>query len=155
MYRFGHKRAGVLSRQPAENMLSYIRRRRRWWSQLKSLGPKIEMSPVMIADILESSGLNENQQLMTLTSIINERDFELIADDLNSRMFRVSLWYTPDGGVPPTGGTFGFWNYPAYPHQIFLPVGPGFANPYAKFALPLSGVTNPNCLDFAMVVHGV
>ena len=87
MYRLGHKRSGLSPRQPAGGMLSYVRRRKRWWTQLKASCPMIEMIPEILADmLLESSGLNENQQLMIFTLISNGWDLDLIVDALHPRV---------------------------------------------------------------------
>ena len=37
LYRIGHQRKGLLSRQAGESMVSYITRRRRWWTKVKNL----------------------------------------------------------------------------------------------------------------------
>ena len=44
LYKEGGKQKGVLSRQYGESMLSYVFRRRRWWSRLRTLDPKYNMS---------------------------------------------------------------------------------------------------------------
>ena len=72
LYRAGHKRRGVLSRQPGEPMTNYVKRRKRWWSLLKNLDSTVELSTKILGDLcLEASGLSNDQQLMVLTSTGN------------------------------------------------------------------------------------
>ena len=59
LYKAGHKTHGVLSRQTTEPMVSYISRRRRWWTQLKKMDPTVELSSTVRGDLLlECSGLS-------------------------------------------------------------------------------------------------
>ena len=45
-------------------MLSYIARRKRWWSTLRELDPDIRLSEAMTASLLvELSGLDRTEQL--------------------------------------------------------------------------------------------
>ena len=50
-------------------MLSYIARRKRWWSTLRELDPDIRLSEAMWANLLvELSGLDRTEQLMVKTA---------------------------------------------------------------------------------------
>ena len=80
LYQQGHKMKGGLSRQPSEPMVNYISRRTRWWKQLVELDPDIGLSETIRGELLlESAGLNRNEQLMVLTSANNVRTFEAIS----------------------------------------------------------------------------
>ena len=82
-YRVGHKTGGILSRQSGESVMNFVSRRRRWWKMLKSMDRTIGLSSEIRGDLmLESSGLTADQQLMVLTSISNDRDFDKLADAL-------------------------------------------------------------------------
>ena len=82
LYKAG-QRQGPLSRQYGEPMISYVQRRRRWWSMLKELEPKIEMSNTMLGEmLLDQSGLTANERLMIMTSTFNSLAFEDVADAL-------------------------------------------------------------------------
>ena len=52
LYKHGHKKKGILSRQNAEPVAGYISRRRRWWTTLKSLDPSVELSESIRGDLL-------------------------------------------------------------------------------------------------------
>ena len=43
LYKEGGKKKGPLSRQHGESMLSYVFRRKRWWTRLRTLDPKYSM----------------------------------------------------------------------------------------------------------------
>ena len=80
LYKAGHKTRGVLSRQATEPMVSYVSRRRRWWTQLKKMDPTVELSSTVRGDLLlDCSGLTQDQQTMVLTSTGNSREFDKIA----------------------------------------------------------------------------
>ena len=50
-------------------MLSYIARRKRWWSTLRELDPDIRLSEAMWANLLvELSGVDRTEQLMVKTA---------------------------------------------------------------------------------------
>ena len=50
-------------------MLSYIARRKRWWSTLRELDPDIRLSEAMRANLLaELSGLDRTEHLMVKTA---------------------------------------------------------------------------------------
>lgn len=86
----GCKTRVPLSRQPADRMTRFVRRRKRWWTTVEKLDDKLEMSAEMLAEwLLESSGLCDSQQLVIVTSVANERDFEEIADALIKRHPRI------------------------------------------------------------------
>ena len=51
LQRLGNKSPGILSRQSDESMISYIRRRRLWWRELKELDPKVEANPEILAEL--------------------------------------------------------------------------------------------------------
>ena len=83
LYRIGHQRKGILSRQPGEPMISFVSRRRRWWDKLKKLDGSIELSTAIRGDLmLDASTLTKDQQNMVLTSIANSREFDKIAEGL-------------------------------------------------------------------------
>ena len=83
LYRVGHRTKGVMARQPTEPMVSYVSRRRRWWRLLTSLDKAAHLSETIRGDLmLEASGLTETQQLMVLTSVNNDRDFDKVAGAL-------------------------------------------------------------------------
>ena len=44
LFRLGQQASGPLSRQSAETILSFIRRRKRWWIQRPELDPKMTIS---------------------------------------------------------------------------------------------------------------
>ena len=52
LYRIGHQRKGILSRQPGEPMISFVSRRRRWWDKLKKLDGSIELSTAIRGDLM-------------------------------------------------------------------------------------------------------
>ena len=80
LYRQGHKKKGILSRQPSEPMTNYITRRRRWWNHLKMLDSSMELSDNIRGDLmLEAANLSKVEQLLVLTSAQNDRKFESIA----------------------------------------------------------------------------
>ena len=92
LYRIGHKQHGLLSRQPKEAMTNFVARRRRWWKLLKSLDSSIELSETIRGDLLlESSGLNDTQQLMILTSTGNKHEFDVIAQALIDQRSKVHV----------------------------------------------------------------
>ena len=64
-------------------MTSYISRRRRWFSLLKTVGPDFQRSTTRFGDLfLETHGLSDLQQLVILVSTSNKRDFEYISEAL-------------------------------------------------------------------------
>ena len=66
-------RAGPLSRQQGESMLSYISRCKRWWATLQELDGEIKLSEAMRANLLvELSGLQRSEQLMVKTAAKKE-----------------------------------------------------------------------------------
>ena len=69
LFRQGQLLSGPLAKQPGEPMLSYIARRKRWWSTLCELDPDIRLSEAMHANLLvELSGLSRQEQLMVKTA---------------------------------------------------------------------------------------
>ena len=52
LFRQGQLLSGPLAKQPGEPMLSYIARRKRWWSTLCELDPDIRLSEAMRANLL-------------------------------------------------------------------------------------------------------
>ena len=69
LFRLGQQANGLLSRQSAETILSFIGRRKRWWIQLKELDPEMAISTQMRAELLlETSGLSRQEQLMVKTA---------------------------------------------------------------------------------------
>ncbi|OLP87405.1 hypothetical protein AK812_SmicGene31376 [Symbiodinium microadriaticum] len=68
-FRQGQLLSGPLAKQSGEPMLSYIARRKRWWSTLCELDPDIRLSEAMRANLLvELSGLSRQEQLMVKTA---------------------------------------------------------------------------------------
>ncbi|OLP90155.1 hypothetical protein AK812_SmicGene28317 [Symbiodinium microadriaticum] len=69
LFRQGQLLSGPLAKQSGEPMLSYIARRKRWWSTLCELDPDIRLSEAMRANLLvELSGLSRQEQLMVKTA---------------------------------------------------------------------------------------
>ena len=69
LFRQGQLLTGPLAKQQGEPMLSYIARRKRWWSTLCELDPDIRLSEAMRANLLvELSGLSRQEQLMVKTA---------------------------------------------------------------------------------------
>ena len=61
-------------------MVSYVSRRRRWWTQLKKLDPSVELSETIRGDLLlEGANLGKVEQLLVPTSAGNDRKFDNIA----------------------------------------------------------------------------
>ena len=62
----------MLSRQRDESMISYVNRRKRWFTLLKQMDPQIGLSDEIQGDLmLENAGLTQQEQLMVLTSTAN------------------------------------------------------------------------------------
>ena len=79
LFRAGQKQGGPLSRQPSEPMLSYVQRRRRWWTMLRELDDSMEFSDSLRTELmLELSGLNR-QEILVVKACANTKDFEGIA----------------------------------------------------------------------------
>ena len=73
LFRQGQLRTGPLSRQSGEGMLSYVNRRKRWWTTLQELDPEVRLSEAMRANLLvELSGLSKPEQLMVKTAAASE-----------------------------------------------------------------------------------
>ncbi|OLP77417.1 hypothetical protein AK812_SmicGene42525 [Symbiodinium microadriaticum] len=69
LFRQGQLLSGPLAKQQGEPMLSYIARRKRWWSTLCELDPDIRLSEATRANLLvELSGLTRQEQLMVKTA---------------------------------------------------------------------------------------
>jgi len=69
LFRVGQMPTGPLSRQPAETILSFIGRRKRWWIQLRELDTEMAISSQKRAELLlETSGLSRQEQLMVKTA---------------------------------------------------------------------------------------
>ena len=83
LYSAGHSKNGMLSKQPGESMLSYISRRRRWWTLLKEMDSTLQLSDQLRGDLLlDSSGLSHSEKLMIMTSTNNSTLFDTLADAL-------------------------------------------------------------------------
>ena len=105
LYKIGHKLGGIMSRQSGESMMSYVSRRRRWWKMLKSMDNSIELSTTIRGDLmLEASGLSADQQLMVLTSINNEREFDRLATALMEQHPKIHLSDRRQRDDRPSGG---------------------------------------------------
>ena len=75
LYKEGGKKKAPLSCQGGESMLSYVFRRRRWWTRLRTLGPKCNMSENILTDMLpDGSRLGKAERLMVLTSVSNKNE---------------------------------------------------------------------------------
>ena len=73
LFRQGQLLTGPLSKQPGEPMLSYISRRKRWWTTLSELDPEVRLSEATRANLLvELSGLSRQEQLMVRTAAQTE-----------------------------------------------------------------------------------
>ena len=69
LFRQGQMLNGPLAKQQGETMLSYVARRKQWWSTLRELDPDIRLSEAMRANLLvELSGLDRTEQLMIKTA---------------------------------------------------------------------------------------
>ena len=65
LFRSGQAIRGPLSRQDGESVVSYIGRRRRWWTLMTQMDSRISLSDSLRAELLlELSGLSRDQQLM-------------------------------------------------------------------------------------------
>ena len=92
LFQIGQKPFGPLSRQPTESMVSYVSRRRRWWTLVKKLDPKMVLSDEMLGSLLlDHSGLNHHESLMVLTSTGNETQFDKIKDVMILQHPRIHL----------------------------------------------------------------
>ena len=80
LFRSGQAIRGPLSRQDGESVVSYIGRRRRWWTLMTQLDPRISLSDSLRAELLlELSGLSRDQQLMVKACSGGAHDFETYA----------------------------------------------------------------------------
>ena len=80
LYKQGHKKNGVLSRQASEPVVNYISRRKRWYLQLRKLDSSIELGESIRGDLLlDCSNLGKTEKLLILTSCNNTRTFDAIA----------------------------------------------------------------------------
>ena len=55
MQKMGQKTSGPLPRQSDESMVSYVRRRKLWWSRLEELGPQVQMDLEILAELFVGS----------------------------------------------------------------------------------------------------
>lgn len=79
----GTKPGSILSRQVGESMVSYIDRRKKWWTMVTKLDKHINMSNHMLGSyLLDHSGLSRDQKLMIMTSINNVTTFDEVAQAL-------------------------------------------------------------------------
>ena len=80
LYKHGHTKTGILSRQLGEPITNFVSRRRRWWNMLKACDPTMELSETIRGDLLlESAKLKQVERLLVLTSTGNDRRFDTIA----------------------------------------------------------------------------
>ena len=80
LFRSGQALRGPLSRQEGESIVSYIGRRRRWWTLMTQLDPRISLSDSLRAELLlELSGLTRDQQLMIKACAAGSHDFDTYA----------------------------------------------------------------------------
>lgn len=94
-------------------MLSCVFRRRRWWTRLKALDPKCNMSQNILADmLLDGSRLDWTERLMVLTSVGNKKEFDKVADAMVTQHPRVhedeksKRTFDADGERKPAFGKF-------------------------------------------------
>jgi len=72
--------------------VSYVSRRRRWWTQLKKLDPSVELSETIRGDLLlEGANLGKIEQLLVLTSAGNDRKFDNIAKAMQEQHALIHL----------------------------------------------------------------
>jgi len=96
LLKVGQNTKGVMSRQKRESMLAYISRRRRWWSRVKLMDPKVAVSEDMLGDwLLDSAGITYDQQRMVMTSTANSHEFQQIATALVEQHGNI---HTHEGG---------------------------------------------------------
>ena len=63
-------------------MLSYVNRRKRWWTTLRELDPEVRLSEAMRANLLvELSGLSRPQRLMVKTAATSETMHAQVSDE--------------------------------------------------------------------------
>ena len=80
LFRSGQAIRGPLSRQDGESVVSYIGRRRRWWTLMTQLDSRISLSDSLRAELLlEMSGLTKDQQLMIKACAGGAHEFEVYA----------------------------------------------------------------------------
>ena len=95
LFRLGQQANGPPSRQSAETIWSFIRRRKRWWIQLKELDPEMAISTQMRAELLlETSGLSRQEQLMVKTAC-PKPSFEGCSEILLEHHGRIHLTDSP------------------------------------------------------------
>ena len=64
-------------------MASYIQRRRRWWTTVKTLDSTVEMSTSLLGDyLLQHSGLSKIERLLIMTTTKNDTTFDVVAEAL-------------------------------------------------------------------------
>ena len=86
LYSAGHETQGVLTRQRGESMYSICKRRSRWYTLLRQMGPGVIMSAKLRGDmLLDRVGLSRDQKLMIKTSINNDTDYTTIAQALQKQ----------------------------------------------------------------------
>jgi len=83
LFRVGQKPYGPMARQSGESMVSYISRRRRWWSMVKRLDTTMVLSDEMLGSLLlDHARLTPQENLMVLTATSNMTAFDKIKDVL-------------------------------------------------------------------------
>ena len=69
LYRVGHEKDGMLSRQRGESMELYTARRIRWWKKLKSIDTTYTLSDTTLGELmLDAAKLTKMEKLLVMTS---------------------------------------------------------------------------------------
>jgi hypothetical protein len=69
LLRKGQEINGPMARQNGESMTNFIRRRKRWWSALQKIDPKLAMSDEILGSLLlELSNLTYMEQQLVMTT---------------------------------------------------------------------------------------
>jgi hypothetical protein len=82
LFEQGHKKNGVLAKQPKEPMGSYVARRKRWYNLLRELDPESTISESILTRLLlKCSKIKPDQKLM-IKSLAGSEAFDKIATQL-------------------------------------------------------------------------
>ena len=92
LFHLGTKSEGAMTRQTGESMTSYITRRKRWFSRLKSIDNNTSVSENILVDyLMDGAGISYQEKLMIRTVCGNDKDFETIALALRKHHARIHL----------------------------------------------------------------
>ena len=90
LYAAGSAPHGILSRQSGEPMASYILRRRAWYRCLLDTAEEMHLPDIVLAEqLLASSGLSHDHQLLVRTALQGDVTFTKVADELVAQHSRV------------------------------------------------------------------